>query len=723
MKIINEPNTQKKEDINIIPFLEFLYQHEHGNLHIKPVKEKTGISTPDYFASEKSLLVEVKQIIDNRDLSGHVQWSRVASNLQKAVNNNSKMSKVKGSYLVNTSPMIKTREFSEIAEGILSELTAGKTGKINVARHDFEINKVSEQANIVVFGTFGPASFIDPASTIYVNVNDKIPKINEQLAFTNEKIKPTKRILLLVNEYHALLYDWDLFKALSRMYDLLLQSQNIDEIWIQYRIKAGGFKHKLIYRKSFFESFEQKNILNYDDLDLEIFADWFSSLADLGDEKKEKLYEALTVFIDKKKPDEQFTNTNNRYEIIRLGLWLLETNKIKEAIWLIKKFKDDNDPPEPDKYNDREELNYHKQIFEGKDVNVITTVQGHLAWVVKELVRKSSKDDITNLLEGFKLAKEKLSMPNQNLYIILEWLFPLIEISNRRIWIANKDPETYKEFRSLILDPTDGLIARYSTYKEIAKNLFTVFYYVKDLTENESTFVLENLINIHEVASLLVYYALFREGHYKKGQEAGDIFGKITPEIFHYSSNKANQLLEKVITNSSYTYLRNQIAWQYYQILREVPGEFCRLVSYIDKLFTLPFDRELYSKLELILEDWYGKTSTCDNPSHQWLMTYIQKASDYSKSYPSEQVDLWITIDDLLSKVAEFHAEDLKTLLLNLYEIWMKNGYIGEFNVIFSAYKFIRDPEVKADILKVSKDIYSKMKAVKPTIKEILFDE
>lgn len=673
---------------------------------------------PDFYYPKGKMLLEIKAIYEQAENNESARWSTIVNGIKKEIINNPKFKELKGLYSITTprNLTIPLNKHIKCAQVIVEAMQANQSS-VECLGYKFEIKKFDADGTDVVFAGFGQVRSIDPAGIINANIAEKIIAANMQLAYNEYDI--TNRVILLANRVYIGSLN-DVIKSLSLMYDSLLELENVDQIWLQVEGKEKWF-NELIYSKNFIQSFESCTLDPNSREHISLFEKWYWALDELPN-KKDKILDAFHKFLDTKQPWDIFHDDNKRESMAKFGEYLLNQNDIKNAKWLISKFIDDPDPGEPENYKGKPELNYHEKVLKNKDVNVISTVQGHLAWVVKELARKSSQDDITNLIEAFNLTKDKLSKKNQNLYIILEWLFPLIEISNRRMWIANKDSRKYEEYRKLILDPMEGVVAKYAKYNEIARNLVQVFYYFKDLTTDEALFVLEHLLNSPECDAILVYFALFRDRHYKKGQEAGDIFGSIEPQVLNYSAEKVQKLFKKVITNPQQNHATEQIAWQFWKILKDTPDEFCNLAQWIDLLFKQPFNKAVFSNLERIIEDWYGKTTACENPSHDWLMLSMKSAIDYINTSTDERVDIWLSIDNLLNKVAESHPEDLIEIVSSLYDIWMKGGYIGDLTMIFSSYKLIKDAEIRNKTSRIYKTLYSKMRAENNKIPDINFE-
>jgi len=292
------------------------------------------------------------------------------------------------SYLVNTPFPLKVKN-EKTAKKIIDEIMKAikeKKNNINIDKiGSFKIEKYTSKDKSILFVHIDSKS-INPTETIHQNIWNKIKKANKQLgAFKHET---EKKILLLSNHYtfaNSIKY---LIEALSFSYKELLKLKNIDEIWLQLERQEDN--PILVYERNFLVSFDEKNIKT-DKQSLDLFERWFSVLERLGDEHKEKLFVALKdILSDKgKKPYQIFDNPFVREKMVQLGIWLAEKKRFDKVVWIIDKFIDDPNPEDPEKYFGDPKFNYHQQIIDGKDIG-ITTVLGHLAWVVQKLAMQKN---------------------------------------------------------------------------------------------------------------------------------------------------------------------------------------------------------------------------------------------------------------------------------------------------------------------------------------------
>jgi len=701
MNITKKHSFNKAEDVSIIPFLEFYYAS------VKEVSflaiSEDGEKRPDYFIDVDNCLVEVKEIHDKDSNQKHAQWGKIASKLQKAVDNNKLISKVIGTFLVNTPELFKTpteqKAFESASSQVLRAVIDNKK-VVKVFGAEFEINKVSNQESVVVFGSHGGGGSIDPANIVYQNIKDKIATANYQLGNPPREIRPKKRILLLVNKYYFPLWNWDLFKAISRTYKELLTYTNIDEIWYQFETKDKGFVHKLLYRKTFFEQFETSNFTDYNSDDLVLFGNWFSAMSEMGEEEKNKLLTALKHFLRDKRPCHIFPNSQTREEMIRLGLWLVEKESYNDTIWLIEQFITDNDPPVPEDYKDDEKFDYHKQVLNNEDVNIITTVLGHLAWVVQKLaVRKNY------IVKALEFTQTLLGHPN--LYVKLQGVIPLVEIAARRQWLEEYDKENTTKYYNEFKKVSFNLLDKYSQYKTFANSLTHVFYYFKDINTEEAIRVLNKLENAREAAALFVYFGIYRERHYK---------GKVP-----FDSKPLKEKLISTIKDEQEKYedLRGSIAWNFWRILAETPDEFDTLKPYIDLFFNLPYNKRYYSSLERIIEEWIErKPEICIS----WFTNSIEKLLDYVDSDEAIARNTWIEPEKALQYVASNDPSMLVKVAEKLVKLWKLGAFVGSPKGIFETYKMVQSTALKNKIKDQFKLWYGEMKTINPKLEEVSWE-
>ncbi|MBI3379673.1 hypothetical protein HY029_02890 [Candidatus Gottesmanbacteria bacterium] len=710
----NKNNPTKQAEV----FIAFLNEGKPGN-EIKVLSpEKILGRGPDYFIPNTGLLIEATQLIDNKDLARNVKWSLTVNTLSKLIKESAEFSSIKGLYTISTpenfglkasqlkNESILNTRINNAVDILIQAIISGKT-EIEVFNTKLKIEKINEDNNGVYFSTIGQGSFINVAGIFHENLKDKFNKANEQLAIKKiNQILVNTRILLIVNRYRLLAFDWDLFEGLSYSYkDLVENYKNIDEIWFQTEDGKGKYHHKILYRKSLFIQFEDMNFSNMSSRDYDIFAKWFSALEKLDEKKKQSLIEALKILLSQHKPYEIFHDSQTRIEMVRYGRWLAENGKREEANWLANQFLDDPDPLDPpsdDKENYGNQLNKSIENATKPDTHAIHTVKGHLAWTVQLLTL--NKDF---LKEAYDKTQSVLRS-TKHLYLILQWIFPLIEISNRRFWLKELDENKYKDFKKLCFELLDS----YANYPDIAKGLVRVFNYFKELSSEEAKRLLDKLEDSDDYETLLIYFAIYRNRHFKEE--------KYNKEIRDYKPDYAMKKLNSLVLNNDKRLLnlRSGIAWNIWKILSDNDKEFKTLSPFIDQFLTTTYENHLYHNFERIVETCIDK-----HPIEciKWFVRIIESANTYLAQNPEEGRNIWLgsEIGKVLNIIAKKKPDKLLCIIPLLSEMWLKGAFIGTISEVFTSYKAITIAKLKTEAKKRFKEYYAQMKAVNPKLQEV----
>ena len=703
MNIVKKHNFNKSEDISVIPFLEYYYQHEKEIIYMA-IKED-GEKRPDYYIEKVNCLIEIKEIHDKDSNERTAQWSKILSKIQTAVQKNKLLKSVKGTFLVNTPDVFKTpteeTSFNEASAKILNAIINNRRD-VDVYNVRFEITKISNQEHIVSFGSFGSGGSIDPSNIVYKNIKDKVTTANAQLGNPPKGFPSSKKILLLVNKYFFPLCNWDLFKAIAKLYVDLLTYENIDEIWYQLETKDKGFIHKLLYKRDFFKQFEDSKLSNFSSDDLKLFANWFSVLAEMGEEKKNKLLVVLKVLLKNTEPRDVFPDKDTRIEMVRLGLWLAEKGMYCDLEWLIKKFINDSDPPDPEKYTGDKAFNYNRRILDNERVNIITTVLGHLAWDIQKLADK--KDYI---VKSFKFTKKLLS--HRNLYVHLQATIPLIHIVARRQWLEEYDKQNKTNYIEGLHEIVFNLLRKYTQYKAFSAPLTHIFYYYKDLNTDDALEVVNYLKEVDEAAPILIYFAIFRERHFKN------------PDRTDKSGFKPAALKKEFISvinsnDNKYSNIQGSIIWNFWKLLQEQPSEFKVIKPYIDLFSEKPYQKNCYDDLERIVEDWIEREPKI---CIAWYRKILTSLSTYIKTNKEKARVAWISPEKIIVYIAVHDSKKLLPLVSILVDLWKKGSFVGSPKDIFESYRLVKDVRLKKTIKKQMQKWYIQMKKMNPKIQKV----
>jgi len=676
-KITIKINCKKGEYKYIKPFARFYLSSYFSKIKIK----KLDIDCPKknnfsyYFLKQPKIAVEVEEVHDREELEQSMSRAYNAKRLQEELDNHTKDSKfLNGVYFLSYPWYLKIKRGQEkkIAESIINAIRNNQKNIFIEGIGNFEVISKSEgkENKILLASSVGPVMSINPAGTIHQNIGPKIKTANKQLG----AIKANKKILLLVNKYIFGDRISEFIEALSYSYKELLTYKNIDEIWLQLESATGNFSHILIYERNFLNSFEKTKFKKITKDEIKLLEGWFYPLSKLGDEYKEKLFITLKQFLKDKKPYKIFNNKFARQEMVQLGIWLAEKERFSDVIWIIDKFIDDPDPEEPEKYSEYPKFNYHQQIADGEDPHIITTVLGHLAWVVQKLAVNKSY-----IAQALDYTKKLLS--HKNLYVKLQAIIPLIEISARRQWLEGwgKRPREgqYKEFHRAVFDLIN-LVKENPNYKAIAKWLCHVFAYYKDLSTEEAEQVLDALKITDEAAGLFVYFGIFRQRHYKD-------------QDIEYNGQRLEKKLKEIIKNSKEDHqrLRASIAWYLWKVLDENRKEFETIQPYIDLLLEQPYQRDVYNDIERIINDWIKeKPDICI----RWYKQMLSKVSDFAKHTEKLQLKagLWLMYtEEIVETIARYSPNELLEIIWKLVSLYKRSVLIGNIKKLFESYKLV----------------------------------
>lgn len=598
------------------------------------IPENGRLKSPDYLV-DNDIFLELKQLYDGTDVKRSAQWGIITNKLQKLLAKRFKKEKLKGLINVETPNIYKLQGNKKFDRVVTDIIDAIKTGKLVVDSYgiNFKIEKINEKYNEVYFSSHSEFCPISPAGTIFQNIVGKLKTANSQLGYTYKDYSIKKRIVLLVNKYAFADSIDEVVEGLSYCYTDLLDHKNIDEIYFQQEIRNKTFVHTLVYDRDFITKFDKKEIEPNNKIHQQQFELWYWALYKMGN-KQDQLFDALKKFLKNYKPARIFSDKFKRETMVQLGIWLTNNGRTDDTIWLIEKFIDDPDPVEPEKYFGDINFNYHQQIAEGKEPNIITSVLGQLAWVVQKI---SVKKDCIN--QALNYTEQLLS--HKNLYVKLQAIVPLVEIAGRRQWLKcwGKRPRNgeYKKFHTIVFSLVK-LVKRHPQYKAIAKRLCNVFAYYKDLSMEEAEQVLDALQISDGSDGLFIYYAIFRKSHYKN-------------QPIKFGNKIFEQKLEKIVLNSDAknNRLRGNIVWNIWKIVEEDHNQLKNpeLIKYLNLIMTTEFIQETEFGISSII-----KMMSDYNPelSAQWLELRLVELQKYSKTHKPQ---VFVLIEDILDKLRE----------------------------------------------------------------------
>jgi hypothetical protein len=666
---------------------------------LKPNKIPTTHTskTPDFLITPVNYLVEIKEIHDRQEVKEQAAWGGTIRRLHEAIDRSDKKAQLTGGYIVSTPETFKLPQnvthVTKVTETLLDAILASSVDEFNVTidSTEFNVAKYTDTVKEISFSWIGTGRSINPAGTVYENIFRKLAIANRQLSYTPPKLTVEKRVLLLVNEY-VFARQTDIVQGLSYSFEDLFALDSIDEIWVQFRSYQGTeITHSLVWSKSFGNEYRDRDISPEN---APILEKWFYALDEM-ETQRDGLFKILKNLFAESKPYELINDRFVRERMIRLGEWLIENKRFEDAIWLIDAFIDDPNPSSEDPWDDGHNLD--QEIEENKDSHTITTVLGHLAWVVQKLT--TSREYLADSLKYSVILAN-----NSSTYVKLQSLIPLIEITKRRGWLREIDntenTNHYEVFKTTVF----SLLNNYGQYKAFGNWMAHLFFYFQDLNSKEVLLVLDKLQKSEEGSALYVYFAIFRKRHHLETE---------------YQSEEVEEALRNVLSTSDNPSLRGSIAWQLAKIIRESPKEFDAIRPWIDLMLERPYERNVYDDLEMAIEKSFEIEP---GVAVVWFKRFIDAALAYAENAADMVVvheGMWLSLDDPIDEFAKYDPSSFAEYLQKIFAIWKCGAFIGDPSKILVAYQHIENAKLRSEAKKQAKLIHKEIKGMNPKLSEV----
>lgn len=331
-----------------------------------------------------------------------------------------------------------------------------------------------------------------------------------------------------------------------------------------------------------------------------------SSIEDLPKDNSELLGWIFDNFVkpkleelsDIKNVEKRFPYINSREQFVHFAEKLAEADKFDEALWLIRLFIQDSDPPR-DGSNDPEdkkgEFNEHKKIVEGEDMLSLRTVRGYCGWVLRRFCLLRGRKYISNEI----LPLVETLVKDGNYYVRLQATFPLEELTRNRHTVLpdNKNErflplstaEKIEKLAFEMLEDKDN-----QKLPAVMKHLVHVFSNMRSLDDQSAyralkifatdsypeiskkpkkhSNILPVAMVISEAAPLFLFFAEFRKNAFK-GKNLTNVFGsKLWGKISKFNDEKFKELLMSLIKSDD-SNIRAAFAWQFARLPEENKGD------------------------------------------------------------------------------------------------------------------------------------------------------
>ncbi|MCX6788932.1 MAG: hypothetical protein NTZ36_03595 [Candidatus Jorgensenbacteria bacterium] len=657
------------------------------------VNKQTGENFDYQLQNEngEKVAVEVFRLVENgEDLAKSRVWHSVVGFLRDAV----KKKNLKG-YLVYTPQFfVKKSEMKTYAEKMADVIEQGikdNAGKEKFSHEGFQFHKIKSLDTISLSYSEGARS-VDSRGTATNSFASKLPKKNKQV-----NVLDHERVIVVVN--WAFFVDADsAIRALSS-FDFE-QFSNVDKIFFEG--KQGEFE--LIFDRSAIEALKTRSeVTNSETLNLLIKYLRYQ-LAD----KNRGAFDFIKTVGSLSGNLDWLSDNGVKENLVHYGSDLCQQGLVEDAMWIVRMLQ--NDPnPNPTGANDiddpKGEHNYHTQAIKNEDIRNITTVRGHLCWLMSRIIAQNKPEyytEILNILTRY-IAEE-------NLYIRIQATYPLTEFVVRKKAVRNQDESPFiwdQTERSVVREIPLKMLRDNAQYPRVLEALLHIFDKFRDLNEAEAEEVLRVLIAtdqddvLHDLAALVPYFAIFRKNDFPDN-------GTFNPDVF------VKILKDQIINGKSS--MKSSMAWHFWKMLEQNTLPYEEIREYILLFWRNGYDSSVASTFGLIFEQLV-RVAPEDAKDLFEKMIVLLKAR--LKDDPEEKHQAWINGTEEVLATLVTEPDRLLSLVTKLKDIWMIGGmYIGDIPSIFESYQHVPTKD-KERVRSELKTMYDEMKGVNVHIQPV----
>ncbi len=600
-------------------------------------------------------------------------------------------------YLISTPEfVIKKREISAHSSRLAGEIeeAARNSGEAEKFEHaGFELKRISD-LDTIIFSYHSGARSIDPRGTVATVFSSKLPKKNQQVAISDHE-----RILLVVS--WAMFVDGaDAIRVLSG-FDYS-QLQNVDKIFFEPR--EGQFV--LVYDRAVTEAIQNKQLPS-DSASLKLMLQY--ARYQLG-EKKSEAFEYIKEVATLAGNIDWLADNGAKENLASYGEELIAKGSIEDAMWIVRELQ--NDPnPNTSGANDADDPegrhNHHARLLRGEDANVITTVRGHLCWLMMRIAAKNKPEYYTEIIS---IVSRYLKEDNLYIRIRASDVLGVLWGNRRATKNIDESPFTWKdEERAYVRQLALNAVRANSSYPRVMRALLHVFNRNRDWNEEEAEEMLKLFLQtkhddvLHDLAALIVYFAFFREND---SQYYGGTF----------NSEKFVALLKEQIKNGGDA-MSGSLAWHLWKLLTDKVLPYEAIKEYLPLFLEGDYSKNAMSRLALIFEE-LARVAPQDA-----VMLYesaINSLGDYLETKSEGSYQHWINGTEEMIPILAEEPRRLIRVVERLKNIWM-NGmqtYIGDIQTIFGSYELVPS-ENKEEAKLVLKAMYDEMKVAYPSLQEV----
>lgn len=630
--------------------------------------------------------VELFRLVESEEeLAKGRAWGDVVDKLRTEV----KSRNLQG-YLVYTPDFTfkrnKLDDFANSQVNLIEDAIKNAPQEKKFSKNGYEFHKIEKFPSISFSNSLRVRS-IDSIGTALKSFTQLLPTKNKQL-----NVEDHLRILLVINWAYFVDAN-DTVKALSKI-DFETY-KNIDKVY--YETKPNEFS--CVFDRTVYTALKDKTQLDNKDL-LPLMIENIDYLLNEGDEngfEYLKTHQELIPSLSHLVKEDLVRYTEKR---------LNDKKDIESATWLIDLLKYDQSPKSDGSNDDDDpkgEYNYHEKVLHDEEANLITTVRGHLCWLMSIVVVQNDPilyRGIINILKTY--------FKDNNLYIRIQATYPLLELSRRIRAIKNQDETSFnwdvserEEVRNLVFE----ILEQNKGYPRVLHAILHIFQYMRDLNEDEARKMLTIMLDtksefiLHDLAPLLLYYAIFRKDNFLEG-------GAFNSEPFE------EMVVENILNGDDN--LNSSMAWHLWQVLKDDLMMYSDISKYIEAYFVGEYSQHTYPMLMFGIEEIAKKDP---KTAVSIFKNVIAKIKDYIESH-TEGYPYYINSCEEIIDILSSDPDELIDLMDELKILWLKRIYVGDVKTIFEIYKKValdRKTEVKSKM----QEIYEEIKKVNPHIVEV----
>lgn len=644
-------------------------------------------------AGGDKLAVELFRLVESeQNLKRDKAWSRAIQKLKEEILRR----KLKG-YMVSTPVFMYKKEdldayVSQQADAI-ERAIKDDGGKKQFSAGGYEFNKIANLETIVF--SYGPgARAINPSGTAFEHFVRLLPVKNRQLA------TPGHRRCLLVANWALFVGANDAIQALTSVD--FSQFTNIDLIF--YETSPGDLS--LIFSRSVYDAIRRRTVVTDAGLTRLLNQYLRYMLADKKDEAFQYVKAISATAGNMRWLDDSEARQN---VVMHAEVQLKGHDQLDEALWVLEMLNDDPDPDKGGANDPRDRDgtgNYHARTLRGEDVRFITTVRGHLCWLMSQLVVQNTPEHYTRIVEIISRYAEE-----QNLYIRAQATFPLAELVARRRAIRNQDGSPFnwnREERLRVRDLAFRMLRENSAHARVMESLLHVFNSLRDVNEAEAEEILARFLAtgqdyvLHSLAALVVYFALFRD------KDWGD-----DPP---FDRRRFVDILKNEIVHGDKS-LRSSIAWHLSKVVSDKYLPYSDVKDYFPLFWEGTYDPHLLSMCAMAIE---GLATIAPQDAVELFRRLVQKNLDHANENPAQPH--WLSCTEKMIPILGAQPNELVAVVSDLRDLWMKGGYIGDPIAIFGSFRHV-DPAQRDEVRERLKTIYGEMKAVNPRLVDVVWSD